>query len=254
MSKINDKCKCIIIHNHDRIKYYLYHGVIRYYCNEYENVIYYCRYDMIELITFMYRDLTNLKVTGFDHKKSKSEVYAFNRILKEHKDGCIITFNEYDVLRKDENRNIHKTRINELNTLEEVCNIYKLDYDKLKDNVKLERDLITETNYLNSVKKLLNINYVIITDDKYKSIPTDSIKMNILKLFPKNQNLFYYLKLLENANYILLGDDEIALILYMLQRYTSFTLNKKVFFYFTDDSQKTKFKDMESKKWIFKSF
>jgi len=157
----------------------------------------------------------------------------YNKLRREYKKDIVVqAFGEYDILRKDAYKDLHNKSEFDINyyDIKDVCEKYDIknvDYEKVPE---LVRDYNKEQSFFNKVIKYLNFEYTIITKDEYAFLDRDFVfTCNIIKLFPKNKNMFNLLTLIENANTIIVGDDQLGMFLHFIATKHTFRYRKIVF-------------------------
>lgn len=241
----------IIIHPQTKHEFFLYCGVIRRHAIDIKKIVLFCREDFIETVRFMYKDIGNIKVHPLETTKAcKHDVlYVFNLINKEFKNCVAIGYGFYDRLRKDKYKNTSQNCVNA--TMRELLLKYDWEESVLKE-FSFTRCLFEESKLTKLFASYLNISYIIVSDDKFFKIPTDCSKINILKLFPKNNNIFNYIELISKSDGIIVGNDVIACLLYTLQTCTNIILpRKKVKFYYNENEDTSMFSSPVLPSWTW---
>ncbi len=217
----------VIIHPQSKQEFFLYCGVIRNHASTLSKLVLFCREDFIHTVRFMYKDLSNVEVFALDKIRACNNdvLYAFNVINKQFKNCEVIGYGVFDRLRKDSYKNKHTLAC--ANRTMRSC-LFEYDWDEsVVDAFTFTRSYFDENKLTKLFASYLNISYVIVSDDKFLKIPTDCPKINILKLFPKNRNVFNYIELIVKSDGIIVGNDEIACLVHKLQSCTSILGSKK---------------------------
>ena len=251
--------ECILIHDQSPKNYYSYTPLVTYLSKHYDKVHYYCSNEMIDMVTWMYRGIPSVVVIEIN---SCEHVKLFNMFRKMH--GMLVDvlgFGSYDVLRTDKYKGMHlkkqyisqdiqhDTYVDLLN----LCKTYDLSLDvNFEDGLILQRDLSRESVFWNQFNKYISFDYAIISQERFRKLHKNSMTIvNIMTMFPKNKNMFYLLKLIDNSNEIIITDDKLGMMLFFMISTKNYDKRNISFVY--NDSMDLSFYDKQkvnSWKWI----
>ena len=179
-------------------------GLIRYYSSIYNNVILVCRNDYFDQLKIMYQDLSNLYLYQI-YNETKNIIHLYDFI------------NKYKII----NRLIIASNIPYPKWLFPTDIDYNIRYNKFKIN----RDLEKENKLYDDLVKIIGESYSIIIDDKSRNfiINENNNDIPIFRLSPNgnnnnldtilDNNIFNYIKILENAKEIHTIDSSIVLLI-----------------------------------------
>ena len=207
-------------------------GLIRYYSSIYNNVILVCRNDYFDQLKIMYQDLSNLYLYQiYNETKNIIHLYDFINIYVPYNDTIILLFKEKKILFQPMAFHINKYKI--INRLIIASNIpypkwlfpTDIDYNIRYNKFKINRDLEKENKLYDDLVKIIGESYSIIIDDKSRNfiINENNNDIPIFRLSPNgnnnnldtilDNNIFNYIKILENAKEIHTIDSSIVLLI-----------------------------------------
>jgi len=220
----------------------IFNGIVRYFCKKYSKVVLVCKKAYYKTISYMYSDLNNLliyQINGgmIENNNILLEFYYDNYIANLYKKYNIkfipigLYKSYYNMIREDVHIEYPLYFFDEL----------KIPYDTRYTEFKIKRDYIRENIIFNKLVNIVGDKYNIIIDDEKRNfiINKNVIKNNypVFKLGNnssnsnkeldkiKTDNIFDYIKLLENAYQIHTIDSCLVLLVDILN------LNVKTFIY-----------------------
>jgi hypothetical protein len=140
-----------------------------------------------------------------------------NIINVDYPEHNIYGYENYDIFRKDDD--VYQNAY-ESNSNLDVNDIYAIEMDNIDvTNFQLIRDFVIETQFISKLSQYFNLHYAIVSNDAYKKIASnyENNSINILQVFPKNNNIFYLLEFLKRATFFVVSDDIVGALIYTLQ-------------------------------------
>jgi hypothetical protein len=242
---LNDTTKKLILFPHLELgDNLIFNGIVRYYCSIYSKVILVCKKNYYNQIKYMYSDLDNILFYNINRGLGEdwnmnilSELYYDDEIRELYKKYNIefipisLYKSRYNIERPEVNTDYPLYFFDELN----------LSYNIRYDNFKVIRNISNEENIYNKLINIIGNKYnIIIDDEKRDFIINDDIIKNKYPIFKlgnnsinknknldeiKTDNIFDYIKILENAEEIHTIDSSIVLMIDLLN------LNVKTYIY-----------------------
>jgi hypothetical protein len=242
---LNDNTKKLILFPHLELgDNLIFNGIVRHYCSIYNKVVLVCKKIYYNQLKFMYSDLDN--IIYYDINRGLVEDWNINILSEFYYDDEIkelykkynIEFipiclykPQYNMVKPDVNTQYPEYFFDELN----------LPHNIRYDNFKVNRDISKEENIYNTLINIIGNKYnIIIDDEKRDFIINDDIIKNEYPTFKlgnnsinknknldeiKTDNIFDYIKLLENAEEIHTIDSSIVHMIDLLN------LNVKTYIY-----------------------
>jgi hypothetical protein len=221
----------------------IFNGIVRHYCSIYKKVILICKVTYVKQLEYMYNDLNNLilypiKGGEIENINVLDELYYDNEIKNIFIDYNIkfIAINSYKKYYDTNNDNL-KGYINKLYYGKDKITEYpliffnelNLPYDIRYTNFKVNRNYIIENEIYVKLINILGYKYNIIIDDEKRNFninikyiknnyPNFRLGNNSINLDKeleniKTDNIFNYIKILENAQEIHTIDSSIVLLI-----------------------------------------
>jgi hypothetical protein len=200
-------------------------GAIRYFSNKYKNIIYVCKKATYNFISYMYRDLDNIIYYVIPDKYTKPYINYYVPI----NDNIIKIFNNKNItyINMHDNLSISGDFINRTYYKLNLSNDIAYDYFKIVRNYEREDILY------NKLIEIIGDKYIILIDDEKRNfminkkylenkeypifnISKNSSNKNIKLELIKSDNLFDYIKILENAVEIISIDTSIPWLIDMI--------------------------------------
>jgi hypothetical protein len=207
-------------------------GLIRHYSSIYNNVILVCRNDYFDQLKIMYQDLSNLYLYQI-HNETKNVIhlYDFINVYVPYNDEIIFLFKEKKILFQPMAFHTNKYKLS--NKFVIKSNVYypkllftrDIDYSIRYSKFKINRDLDKENKLYDNLVEIIGESYCIIIDDKSRNfiINNNNNDIPIFRLSPNannnnldlilDDNIFNYIKILENAKEIHTIDSSIVLLI-----------------------------------------
>lgn len=200
-------------------------GAIRYFSNKYKNIIYVCKKANYNFISYMYRDLDNILYYIIPDKYTKPYINYYVPI----NDNIIKIFNNKNItyINMHDNLSISGDFINRTYYRLNLSNDIAYNYFKIVRNYEREDILY------NKLIEIIGDKYIILIDDEKRNfminkkylenkeypifnISKNSNNKNIKLELIKSDNLFDYIKILENAVEIISIDTSIPWLIDMM--------------------------------------
>lgn len=218
---------CIIIHPQKLHSLFLYNAFVEYFTQSYDHVHLIVKNDPMYLSLYRHKPKVSLKpVTVFDMEPLRD--YIYNTLLTELGPCDIYGYEEFDVLRYQENLyfNLHSNLyFSSLFTFNDVLQSYNLDFtnttllNEHKDVVTIDRNLNTESYLVSKVQKIAAVPYMVITSDAFKPFVymKELTSMNVHRLLPNVRNFFNLLHFINKAVSVVVSNDILGVMIYYLQ-------------------------------------
>jgi hypothetical protein len=200
-------------------------GAIRYFSNKYKNIIYVCKKTNYNFISYMYRDLDNIIYYIIPNKSTKSYINYYIPI----NDNIIKIFNNKNITYI----NMHNNLSISGDFIKRTYKILELSNDIAYNYFKIVRNYEREDILYNKLIEIIGDKYIILIDDEKRNfminkkylknknypifnISKNSSNKNIKLELIKSDNLFDYIKILENAVEIISIDTSIPWLIDMM--------------------------------------